>query len=62
MQESTEARPCLNHQMLQFYNAKLNVVLLAYGTSELYSRYVLEAHTKAIFTYLLTYSMDKNPS
>jgi len=41
--------------MLQFYNAKLNVVLLAQGTSELYSRHVLEAHTKAIITYLLTY-------
>ena len=42
IQKSTEARLCLNHQMFQFYKAKLNdhfffVVLLAHGTSELYS-------------------------
>ena len=33
------------------------MVLLACGTSELYSWNVLEAHTKAILTYLLTYSL-----
>jgi len=56
IQKSTEAKLCLNHQTLQFYNAKLNdhfffVVLLACGTSpNMYFKLIQKL-------YLLTHSL-----
>ena len=56
IQKSTEAKLCLNHQTLQFYNAKLNDHFFFCGASCMWnlSQHVLQAHTKVILTYSLT--------